>query len=156
MTAPAILAQRIALADILSRYPPAARKRWFSYGVDFVTPNQLPASGTLTQAKGVDRDSAFIIMSLAGVVTNTDNTTYIDSPSILIQVTVGTALQLFDPPAHWLNVFGRGAVGDGRIQPLEWPREADPGATLTVTLQNLDATARHVRIIFRGIRVYGV
>lgn len=131
-------------------------KRTFAYSVEFVTPNQLVATGTRTRGQGVDRDSMFACVAVAATVTNVDNTTFIDSPAILVQITTGTSTNWFEPAAHFLNVFGRGAVGDGRINYLELPRLIDPGANISVTLENLDATARHVRLAFRGFRVYGM
>ena len=132
-------------------------KRWYTYTVEFVTPNQLIASGTRTQTVGIERDSHFAPITLVGVVTNVDNTTYIDPAGILVTIKdSGSGLDMMDRPVHWLNLFGRGSVGDGRIIPVELPRVIAPGSTISVTLTNLEVTARHVRISFRGFRIYGM
>jgi hypothetical protein len=52
---------------------------------------------------------------------------------------------------HIDNWFGTAA------QPAYWdsPKILSPNETLTVILQNLSATARHVRLAFRGFKVFG-
>lgn len=138
--------------------PPALwhrEKRQYIYSVEFVTPNQLTASGTRTRTVGVDRDSYFAAVDVYAVVTNTDNTTFIDTPAIMVQMTdAGRSIGLQDKAVHFLNLFNRGSSGDGRGWNIELPRLFDPGSTISVTLENLEATARHVRLSFRGFRVY--
>lgn len=139
--------------------PPALwglEKQPYVYSVEFVTPNQLPvAPASRTQTVGVDRDSYFAAITCAAVVTNTDNVTFVDTPSIMVEIQdAGRSIGLQDKAVHFLNYFNRGSSGDGRGWHVELPRLFGPGATIAVTLENLEATARHVRISFRGFRVY--
>ena len=133
----------------------AREKRWFIYNINFVTPNQLVASDTRTQTVGINRDSYFAVVSISATVTNTDNTTFIDTPAILVTFTdTGSGALFMNTPTHFANLFSRGSTGDGKRNYLELPRLVDPGSTIASTLENQDATARHVRIALSGFRIY--
>lgn len=130
-------------------------KRFFIYEIDFVTPNQLPASGRATQSVGINRDSYFVAVSIAAYVTNTDNTTVVDQPNILVTIRdAASGFDLMDRPVPFANLFNRGGAGDGKQRFLDLPRIFDPGSTVSATLENFDATARHVRISLIGFRVW--
>lgn len=130
-------------------------KRNFTYVIEFVTPNQLPATSTRSRTFGVNRDSAFFAIAISAVVTNTDNTTFIDTPALLVLIKdSGAGVDFMDNPVHFLNLFGRGSSGDGRFNFLTLPRHIDPGGTVAAQIENLEATARHIRLAFHGIRVY--
>lgn len=133
----------------------AKPKRLYYYTVEWVTPNQLAASSTATRTVNIDRDAHFAGIVWSAVVTNVDNTTFIDQPAILVEISDGgSGAQIMDKAVHFLNLFGRGAVGDGRFTTLVLPRLWNPGGTIAVTLQNLDATARHIRLTVHGFKVY--
>ena len=134
----------------------AKPKRDFTYSVEFVTPNQLAASASRTQTVGINRDSHFVAIRMVATVTNTDNTTFVDTPAILVNVKdSGSGFDLMDKPVPFISLFHRGSSGDGKERYLTLPRIFDPGSTISVTLENQDATARHVRIAFDGFRVWG-
>ena len=130
-------------------------KRWFIYSIEWVTPNELTASGTITRTVGINRDSYFAIVSVACTVTNVDNTTFIDTPAILVSMQDAGAGALYQNVAvPFINLFSRGSSGDGKHNIVTLPRLVDPGSTVSVTLENQDVTARHVRLAFDGFRVY--
>lgn len=135
-------------------------KRWFIYTVDFVDANGLAVAGaagaTRTRPLSVSNDAAFCPIYQSATVTNVDNTTFVDSPAILVNIVdTGATYQFMDAATTFLNVFGRGGVGDGRLQPVPLPPYLKPGTTVSYTLQNLDATARHVRLAVHGFKVVG-
>jgi hypothetical protein len=133
----------------------AREKRWFIYNIEFVTPNQLVASASRTRTVGINRDSYFAVVSIACTVTDTDNTTFVDTPAILVTLTdSGSGAVFMNTPVHFANLFSRGSTGDGKRNYVELPRLIDPGSTLACTLDNQDATARHVRIALNGFRIY--
>lgn len=132
-------------------------KRWFIYGIDHVTPNQMPASASVTNTVGINRDAHFCVVGMAATVTNVDNTTLVDAPSFTLTMKdSGSGSDLMDKAQHFLNIFNRGSAGDGKTHYLELPRLFDPGAVISMTLNNLDATARHVRVSFVGFKVFGL
>jgi hypothetical protein len=128
--------------------------------VDWVTPNQLPATGgtNVTRTFNVERDSTFACINISVQVTNTDNVTFVASPSILVSAReAGSGLELFSSPVPMLNLFNAagGAAADKNLNYLALPRIFSPAATVSITLENLDATARHIRMSWIGFRVYG-
>ena len=138
----------------------ALPKRWFIYTVDFVDANNLAVAGaagaTRTRPMAISNDAGFVPVYGVATVTNTDNVTFVDSPAILVQINdTGATYQFMDAATAFLNVWGRGAVGDGRFSPVSLPPYLKPATTLTFTLQNLDATARHVRLAYHGFKVVG-
>lgn len=148
-------AQYSPYAWMLPQHLWAREKRWFVYNIEFVTPSELVASASRTRTVGINRDSFFAVVSLACTVTNTDNTTFIDTPAILVSITdAGSGAVYMNTAVHFANLFSRGSTGDGKRNYIELPRLVDPGSTISCTMENQDATARHVRLAFNGFRIY--
>lgn len=121
---------------------------YFVYGTDFIP---LGASATTTQNIAINSDSAFLILSAVLVETFTDNTTFMANRPLLAQLaTGGAALNLANTPIHADNWFGTAQ------EPKYWdvPKTLLPTTILNVTLQNLEATARNVRVAFHGFKIF--
>ncbi len=121
---------------------------YFAYGVDF---DQLGVSATTTRAIQINSDSAFMVLSATMVETATDNTTFLANRPLLVTLTTGGAgLGLSNTPVHADNWFGTAE------QPKYWdvPKILLPNTTFNVQLQNLEATARIVRVAFHGFKLF--
>lgn len=145
-----------AFDPVTSFYPMLAeRSRDYGvYGVDF---NTLAASSPGQEASfNIDRDSDFIVLGIAGVET-TDTTASTEQSfwEILMQVQDnGSGQNWYNSPQAMVNVVGRNAVdGHGPLW-LPRPRWINAGSTVTVTLRNLEATARRVFVSFHGEKAY--
>jgi hypothetical protein len=124
----------------------------FSYGLSFTGNNRLLASQTITLPIAINSDSAFLILSSTMVVTSVDNLTFLASWPILVQLNEGGGSRnLFNTPQHAMNVFGTAQ------RPYYWqvPKLLMPNSTFNVTLQNLEATDRHVHVTFSGFKIFG-
>jgi len=147
-----------ALADAINsgRYP-----FWFPqgarglaidyavYGTDFVP---LPLSATVGNPINIDGASAFMILSAVLVETFIDNTTFmVQSPLLASIKDTGSSRDLANTPIPASNWFGTAQ------EPKYWdiPKILAPNTTLIVTLQNLEAVARNVRIAFHGFKIFG-
>lgn len=132
-------------------FPPEARDLaidFFVYGTDF---EPLGASATTTRQIQINSDSAFLILSAMMVETDTGNTTFLANRPILVTLaTGGAALNLSNTPIHADNWFGTAE------NPKYWdvPKVLLPNTSLAVTLQNLEATARNVRVAFAGFKLF--
>lgn len=132
-------------------FPQAARNLaldYFVYGTDF---DQLGVSATVTRAIQINSDSAFLILSATMVETATDNTTFLANRPLLVTLTTGgAAVSLSSTAIHADNWFGTAE------QPKYWdvPKILLPNTTFNVQLQNLEATARIVRVAFHGFKLY--
>jgi hypothetical protein len=121
---------------------------FFSYGANFAP---LGASATSTQAIQINSDSAFMIMSATMVETATDDVTFLANRPLLVTLTTGgAALSLSNTPIHADNWFGTAE------EPNYWdvPKILLPNTTFNVQLQNLEATARNVRVAFHGFKLF--
>jgi hypothetical protein len=121
---------------------------YFVYGTDFAP---LALSATATQSIQINADSAFLILSAVAVETATDNTTFMANRPILCSISTGGAgLSLSNTPIHMNNWFGTAQ------EPKYWdvPKILLPNTTLNITLQNLEATARNVRLAFHGFKLF--
>jgi hypothetical protein len=121
---------------------------YFVYGVDF---EPLVASTTTTRAIQINSDSAFMILSAVLVETDTGNTTFLANRPLLATLqTGGAALSLSNTPIHADNWFGTAQ------EPKYWdvPKTLLPNTTFNVTLQNLEATSRNVRVAFHGFKLF--
>lgn len=132
-------------------FPPEARHLaldYFVYGTDF---DELGASATTTRAIQINSDSAFLILSATMVETDTADTIFLANRPILVTLqTGGAALSLSNTPIHADNWFGTAE------EPKYWdmPKILLPNTTFNVTLQNLEATARVVRVAFHGFKLF--
>lgn len=121
---------------------------YFVYGTDF-TP--LSASATTTRAIQINSDSAFLALSAVIVETDTGNTTFLANHPLLVTLqTGGAALSLSNTPIHADNWFGSAE------EPKYWdlPKVLLPNTTFNVTMQNLEATDRNVRVAFHGFKIF--
>jgi len=124
-------------------------KDFFIYSIEF-TP--LAASGTSTVSIQIQADSAFLITMATIVVTDTANAVFISNiPELVTLTDAGSGRQLSDKAVHVNNIFGTAQL------PAVWPfpKIMAPSSTLSATLQNLEATARNVRLSFWGFKVFG-
>jgi len=155
MTSTRLPADRLLDAISAGKYPfwfPNGAKNlavdYFAYGTDF-TP--LGASSTTTNPIANNSDSAFFILAATGVVTATDNTTFLTQHPALVQIAEGgSSRNFFNTPLHFDEVFG-----DAQL-PMVWPlpKLLLPNSTLNVTIQNLEATARNYRVAFHGFKIF--
>lgn len=121
---------------------------YFAYGTDFVP---LAASATTTNPIAINSDSAFFILAATGIETATDNTTFLTQHPLMVQLAEGgSSRNFFNTALHFDEVFGSAEF------PMVWPlpKLLLPNSTLNVTLQNLEATARNVRIALHGFKVF--
>jgi len=126
-------------------------KEFFVYSAQFVGPTALGASATQTVQTVVQNDSAFVLLAITGICTSTDESTLVTFVPELLQIQDQTAgRNIFDQSQHYMNVVG--TAGEPAF--LTLPKLVKPGATLTTTLQNLEATARHVRLSYVGFKVF--
>lgn len=126
-------------------------KEFFGYTANFTGVNVLTASGNVTVQTVVQNDSAFILLGIGGTVTSTDEATRLTYVPQTIQIQDQTAgKNLFDQATHFMNVVGTA----GEPFYFAIPKLVQPGATLSTTLNNLEATARNVRLTFYGFKVY--
>lgn len=135
----------------------------FTFTTNFVTPNQLTASGTVTLNFIVQNDSAFAICKTTFIVTDTNNAAVANlqpfgsggaSSLVPILVTMtdsGSGRSLMDNAVPIDSLFG--TAQRPRIWPI--PKILDPNSTFATTLQNLEATARHVRLAYHGYKIFG-
>jgi hypothetical protein len=132
-------------------FPPEAKDLaldYFAYGTDF---EPLALSATTTRSIQINSDSAFMILSATMVETDTANTTFFPNRPLLVSLgTGGAALQLSNTPIHADNWFGTAQ------EPKYWdvPKVLLPNTTFNVTLQNLEATARNIRVAFHGFKLF--
>lgn len=126
----------------------------FTLNIDFSGATALGVSTTANGSITVPGDAAFLVLSTTAVVTNTDDTTFLAfgaRPILVTLRTTGGGRDLSTSAVHIDNWFGTAQ------QPKYWdsPKVLSPNETLTVLLQNLAATARHVRLAFHGFKVFG-
>lgn len=122
---------------------------YFVYGTDFVP---LGASATVTNNINIAGDSAFCILSAVLVETDTGNTTFLANEPLLAQLAdSGSGRQFSNTPIHVGNWFGTAE------EPKYWdvPKVLAPNSTFNVTMQNLEAVARNVRVAFHGFKIFG-
>lgn len=135
----------------------------FTFTTNFVTPNQLAASATSTLNFIVQNDSAFSICKTTYQIADVNNVAVANlqpfgsgAASALTGVLCtmtdsGSGRSLMDAPVTIDSMFGTGQF------PRQWhiPKILDPNSTFSTTLQNLVATAWHVRLAYHGYKVFG-
>lgn len=141
-----------ALTAVMEKnLPPRMRERardFFGYTIDFVP---LGASATTIQEVNIQSDSDFIVGAAVAVVTDTANTTRLGFVPQLVQLfSAGSGRNLFSNATHFENVFG--TAQEPAIWPI--PKLLAAGSTFSAQLQNLEATARNVRLCFLGFKVF--
>jgi len=156
-----------ALAAKLGQPIGRIQKTWwldpFTYTINFVTPNQLAASATSTLQFLVQNDSAFAICKTTLTALSTANAAIANlqpygsggvSSVVGVLVTLadaGSGRALMDSAVPIDSLFGTGMFP--RIWPI--PKILDPNSQFTAQLQNLDATAYHIRLGFHGYKIFG-
>jgi hypothetical protein len=113
----------------------------------------LALSATQTLGLNITADADFVILYGTRIVTAVDNTTFVANvPELVTLVDTGAGRQLMSSAVHIDELFGTGQL------PAYWsfPKLMRAGSTLSVTLQNLEATARNVRLSFHGFKVFTV
>lgn len=115
--------------------------------------NITPLAASLAQSGDFKVDGAtwFCILGAVATVRDTTNATILTNVPQLVQIQDQTQnLNFYSQPTDFMNVFGTGQ------EPAWWslPRIINPAGTVQVTLTNLEATARNVRITFKGFKIY--
>lgn len=131
--------------------PPALwgeTKDFFVYGTDFLP---LTASATLAQDIPIQADSHYMIMAGVRTVFQTDNTTIVANPAILVRIfDTGSGRQVQNRAVHIDNWFGTGQL------PAYWPypKIIKASSTLRVELTDLSGVDRNVRVEFLGFKIF--
>lgn len=128
----------------------ALQKSYFTYTFEWL-PLAASAPGTPATVQ-LMADSEFVWLTTTGRVTATDNTTDVAAPHpfLLNIVSTGSGRQLMNTPVHWDNIAG---VATDPF-PLPFPQIFSKAGTVSITAQNLSATARNLRLTFHGFKVY--
>lgn len=133
-------------------YPEGAKGKaidYFVYGTDF-TP--LALSATTVNNINISGDSAFCVLSAVMVETDTANTLLLPFRPVLVRLQdTGSGRYLSNHQVHADNWFGTAE------EPKYWdvPKIIAPNSTFNVEVQNLEATARNVRLDFHGFKIFG-
>lgn len=140
------------LAGAVDQFLPANRrgrdKQFFTYGMEFLP---LTASATLTGNISIQADSDFLILEMVRVVTDTtDLIALAFCPELVTLIDSGSGRTLFDRAQHMDNIAGTGQL------PAVWdyPYFLQRNSNFAVTVQNLEAVNRNVRIGFRGLKIF--
>lgn len=132
-------------------YPDAAKSLaidYFVYGTEWLP---LGSGATVQNNINISGEAAFVVLSGVLVETDTDNTVFLAQAPLLFQISdAGSNRQLSNIPIHASNWFGTAQ------EPKYWdvPKIFAPNSTLAVTAQNLEATARNVRIALHGFKIF--
>lgn len=123
----------------------------FTYQVNFLP---VPASNSLQVDLQIQNDSNFVILGGFGVVTETDNTTFLTYPAwpftVLINDT-GAGRLLMNQAVPLGSLF----VPANFVAPWVQPKFVRAGSTVSTTVANLSATGRNVRLSFVGAKIFG-
>jgi len=132
----------------------------FLYHIDY-----LPAtlSTNTTGQFVVQSDAAFIIMATSYIVTDTANAAVANlqpfgsggassfAPFLITQTDQGAGRNFQNLPVEIDSCFGLGR----ELYHLAVPKILDQNSTYSVTVQNLSATDRNLRLTFHGAKVFG-
>lgn len=128
------------------------RADFYTYSVEF---NTLGVSATSTDVFQVDVDQDFLCLGITCEETTTAaGTTEQTFWPVLIDVFENTGANWFDAQQQLHTVAGRGSVDGLGYRPLPYPRFVSGGSSVTVRLQNLEATARRIWISFPGVQIF--
>lgn len=137
---------------LVAALPPELRnlpRGGFTYTASFV-PIAAGATGTVNTA--IQADAHFALVAIARTVFQTDNTTVVAAPPLMLQLTSsGSGRFLSDAAIHLENYAGTAQLPF--VFPMPFVLTA--GSQLSATLQNLNgATAYNVRIAFHGFKLF--
>ena len=121
---------------------------YFVYATDFLP---LGASATTRNNIAINGDADFFILSAVLVETYENNTTFMpNSPILFTLVDQGSGRELSNQAIHADNWFGTAQ------EPKYWdvPKVLRRNSVFAVQAQNLEATARNVRVAFHGFKVF--
>jgi hypothetical protein len=122
-------------------------KEPFYHPINVTVPASLAATGDFK----VDGGTWFLILGYVATVRDTTNATVVTNVPQLVQITdQGPNAKFFSQSTDFLNVFG--TIQQPAFGML--PRIINPNSTVQVDLQNLEATARNVRMLFLGAKIY--
>jgi len=128
------------------------RADFYTYSVEF---NMLGVSATATDPFQVDVDQDFLCLGIVcEETTAAAGTTEQTFWPVLVEIFENTGANWFDAQQQLHNVAGRGTVDGMGYRPLPYPRFVSGGSTVTVRLQNLEATARRIWIGFPGVQIF--
>lgn len=137
------------VGDLLPPEVAAMAKDYFAFGVDIVP---LGASGTVSKAIQVDQDGDFLLCELAGIATAVGAPQTLVSPvGVLISFLVGgSGRNLQSTAIHFENLFGSGELPHY----LPYPKLLPRSSAVTITAQNLTATAMDLRLSLGGFKIF--
>lgn len=124
----------------------------FVYGADFLP---VPASGSLNVDITIQNDSNFVILGAYGVVTETDNTTFLPYPAWPLTMKINDTGSGREAQSRAIHIST--LVCEAQF-PAPWiqPKYIRAGATFSTLLTNLSAVNRNVRISYVGVKVFGI
>lgn len=145
------LAQAIEAGRYPWWYPLNAKDLSIDYAVFGQNWAPLAASiGADPRTINIPGDSAFCVLSATAIVTDTGNTVFLQEFPILVSINDSAQRQLSNTPIAMSNWFGTAQ------EPKYWdvPKIYAPNTAVTVTLQNLEAVDRNVRIALHGFKIF--
>jgi hypothetical protein len=147
-----IIAQQAPVSGLLALLPPRVRddvRSFYIYNADFVGATVLAASATRTTNVTIQADADFIVMFAMAIVTDVTDLAFVTSvPQLVMLKDTASGSFLMQSPTHFNLVYGD-AQNPGIFSQPYYLRAS---STLQVQHQNLEATARNVRIAFAGFR----
>jgi hypothetical protein len=120
----------------------------FTYNVEILP---TTASGSTTGTITINNDADFLLISLAGVVTTTNDATQITYvPATILFTDTGSGRAISNTPVAWNN-----AVGTAQ-EPvyLDYPKFLARSTGISIQYNALEATQRNVRIALRGFKIF--
>ena len=132
-------------------YPDKAKGQAIDYNVYGVEWLPLVASLTTPMPVNIAGTAAFCALSGVLIESATNNTTFLAIAPLLARIQdTGSNRDLSNIPIHAANWFGTAS------EPKYWdvPKIFAPNSTVLVTLQNLEAVDRNVRIAIHGFNIY--
>ena len=135
----------------VSLLPPDLQQRamdTFTYNVQILP---VLASSSNTGTVTINNDADFLWVSTAGVVTETDNVTFLtDVPATVLVTDNGAGRTLSDVAVAWNNYIG---TAQNPVY-LDYPKYLARATSITIQYNNLAATDYNVRIALRGFKIF--
>lgn len=114
-----------------------------------VTVSGAAASVNLT----FDSDSDFLCIYQTRVLMAADLVTPVPTAHFTVNIVdSSTGRALSNQPIHLDNFFG--VIGNMKEGPLAYPRLINPATVWTITVTDLDATVRNLRLAFHGFKIF--
>lgn len=127
----------------------AGGRDFFTYSAEFLP---LGSLATTSVNVPIQADSDFQLTEITGDVRiNITDETVVAAPAVLLSlIDQGTGRQLMDRGQLWPNLVGTAQ----RPMILPMPKEIRANSVIQVTLQNLVASNRNIRISFVGYKIF--